>query len=47
MNPDEFMQGQKDCANGVPHKAGMSDSYDRGYAAQYEMEQIMGAYDVN
>lgn len=39
FNEKEFLQGQKDCASGVPHKDG-SDSYNRGYAVQYEMEQI-------
>ena len=40
---DEFLKGQRDCADGVPHEAGKSVSYDAGYSAQYEDEQIMGA----
>lgn len=36
---DDFMNGQRDCIDGKPHKAGMSTDYDRGYAAQYEHEQ--------
>ena len=36
----DFVRGQRDCKNGVPHEAGKSASYDRGYAAEYELEQI-------
>ncbi len=36
---DDFLQGQRDCDNGIPHKDG-SDAYNRGYNAQYESEQI-------
>ena len=35
----EFIDGQEDCKNGVPHQSG-TKSYDRGYAAQYELEQM-------
>ena len=42
INADDFLQGQRDCEKGVPHKDG-SESYNRGYAAQYELEQILGA----
>lgn len=38
----EFLRGQEDCQRGEPHKAGRSESYDRGYAAQYEWEQVKG-----
>ena len=34
---DDFLQGQKDCADGIPHEPGMSADYDRGYADEYEM----------
>ena len=37
---DDFLRGQRDCKNGMPHKSGQSESYDRGYGAQYEAEQI-------
>jgi len=40
ININDYLDGQKDCENGTPHKAGRSESYDRGYAAQYELEQI-------
>ncbi len=43
IDVSEFMQGQRDCRDGVDHKAGQSDSYDRGYATQYEYEQIQSA----
>jgi hypothetical protein len=39
MNADDFLQGQRDCMNGVPHKAGMPVDYDRGYNTQYDKEQ--------
>ena len=38
----EFIQGQADCRDGVPHEAGNSESYDAGYSAQYHLEQIEG-----
>ena len=43
IDVSEFMQGQRDCKAGIEHKAGQSDSYDRGYATQYELEQIESA----
>jgi len=42
---DDFLQGQRDCEEGIPHQEGKSEAYDRGYGAQYELEQIMGARD--
>jgi hypothetical protein len=38
--PGEFLRGQIDCQNGVDHKPGQSPDYDRGYATQYEWEQV-------
>jgi hypothetical protein len=43
MNSDLFLKGQKDCRDGKQHNAGNGEDYDRGYAAQYEWEQIEGA----
>ena len=40
---DSFIQGQKDCRDGKPHKAGKPEAYDEGFRFQYELEQIMGA----
>lgn len=37
FSADDFLQGQKDCQQGIPHKNG-SDSYNRGYATQYQHE---------
>ena len=37
---DEFLHGQRDCRKGVEHTEGHTKDYDRGYAAQYELEQI-------
>ena len=40
---DDFLQGQKDCRDGKPHKDGNGDGYDRGYNTQYIAEQIWEA----
>tara|TARA_R110002167_G_scaffold64293_4_gene181661 strand:- start:126 stop:362 length:237 start_codon:yes stop_codon:yes gene_type:complete len=37
-----FIQGELDCLNGVAHSEGKGTDYDRGYAARYEMEQLLG-----
>lgn len=37
---DDFLAGQRDAKAGREPKAGKSDWYDRGYATQYESEQI-------
>ena len=34
----DFLQGQRDCRDGVAHK-NKSDAYNRGYATQYASEQ--------
>lgn len=36
----DFIKGQQDCRDGIPHKSGKGSSYDAGYSAQYELEQI-------
>lgn len=36
---EEFLRGQADCKNGVAHMPNQSKDYDRGYAAQYQLEQ--------
>jgi len=43
LDADDFLEGQSDCKLGVAHRAGNSDSYDRGYAAQYEWTEILTA----
>lgn len=43
MNSSEFLRGQNDCKNGEPHKPNQSNDYDRGYAAQYELEAVTAA----
>ena len=40
-NPDEFLRGQQDCQEGIEHKTGRSDDYDRGFSAQYQMQEAM------
>ena len=36
----DFLLGQSDCEKGIPHKAGQSAAYNRGYAAEYEISAI-------
>ena len=37
---DDFMEGQRDCQQGIPHEAGHSEAYDRGYGAEYEWAAV-------
>lgn len=37
---DDFLRGQRDCRDGIPSLPMQSEAYNRGYAAQYEKEQI-------
>lgn len=39
----EWMQGQKDCQDGISHTDGRGDSYDLGYSEEYEKQQIQDA----
>ena len=39
FNESEFLDGQRDCAEGVEHNINQSVSYDHGYATQYQHEQ--------
>jgi hypothetical protein len=39
IDANDYLRGMKDCQDGVPHKAGESADYDRGYSAQYTQEQ--------
>ncbi len=38
---DDFLRGQWDCQEGNQHQSGQSEAYDRGYAVEYEREQIL------
>jgi hypothetical protein len=38
---NEFIKGQDDCKNGIIHESGKSESYNAGYSAQYQIEQIL------
>jgi len=40
---NDFIRGEEDCKNGVPHKSGQSREYDEGYGFQYQKEQREGA----
>lgn len=37
---DDFLRGQKDCAEEFKHITNQGSEYDRGYAEQYEKEQV-------
>ena len=37
---DDFLRGMKDCKKGIPSKSNQSEDYYRGYATQYQTEQI-------
>lgn len=39
----DFIKGQSDCKNGVPHQSGKGEDYDRGYSTQYQLEQLEGS----
>ena len=36
----EFVRGQTDCREGLPHKSGQSESYDAGYSCEYQLTEI-------
>ena len=38
-NPNEFMDGVRDCRDGNDIRRGMGHDYNRGYCAQYTHEQ--------
>jgi len=40
---DDFLAGQSDCQEGIPHKMCQSHDYHRGYACQYQHDQNMDA----
>ena len=42
---DDFLQGQTDCKNGVPHQD-KGEYYNRGYSTQYQEEQNLNARDL-
>lgn len=39
-NAIEFVRGQQDCKEGVPHKPNQPSDYDRGYSTEYAREQV-------
>lgn len=41
---DDFFAGQRDAEKGIPHKAGKSEAYDRGYETQYAAEQAQSEF---
>jgi len=41
MNVDDFLQGQRDCKDGVPHRAGKSEDYNDGYSTEYWAQEML------
>ena len=39
-NIHDFVRGQKDCRDGVPHSSEFGESYDAGYNFEYHLEQV-------
>ena len=39
----DFLLGQTDCREGIPHEAGKSEAYDRGYSAEYTHQENISA----
>ena len=42
-NVGAFLQGELDCLKGISHQRNCDPDYDRGYAARYELEQLLNA----
>ena len=40
QSPDDFLQGQRDCQEGIKPQS-ISSDYNRGYACEYEREQMV------
>jgi hypothetical protein len=38
---EDFLKGQNDCKDGIAHQSGKGASYDAGYSAEYEAEQML------
>lgn len=36
----DFIRGQQDCRQGIEHKPGQTDAYNRGYSTYYELQAI-------
>lgn len=43
----DYFEGMRDAEKGFKHQAGRSAEYDRGYATQYEFEQVKSYAGVN
>jgi len=46
VSVSDFIMGQRACKDGKPHQS-KSESYNRGYAFQYELEQALSHTGVN
>jgi len=44
LNVEAFLAGQRACQSGEPCPSRVSASFKRGYAAQYEIEQVAEYY---
>jgi hypothetical protein len=41
MNTREYLDGQRDCRDGLPAKLNASDDYYEGFGTQYQAEQML------
>ena len=46
QSPDDFLQGQRDCQEGIKPQS-ISSDYNRGYACEYEREQMVTELGLN
>lgn len=46
MAPSDFLAGQRDCRDGVPHQVGRSESYNRGYSEEYAHQENVTATQI-
>lgn len=44
---DEFLAGVQDAKDGIRHTSGKGENYDRGYSAQYGLDQIKNERTAN
>jgi hypothetical protein len=42
----EYLQGYKNCMDGIEHQSGRSIDYDNGYSDRYTVEQDIAAIDL-
>jgi len=41
MKTGQFLEGVKDCRDGIPHSQSKCPEYNRGYSWEYERQQLV------